>query len=90
VAKLSEANPYIRTKEQRDNAIARSVISSSACEGVIVRRELVKAQLADDKPNRCYSCGAFTDSKWLFSQQAVLRRMEDHRSLRLNEANQRG
>ena len=38
VAKLTKSNAYIRTKEQRKDAIARSVISSSACEGVTVQR----------------------------------------------------
>ena len=39
VAKLSQTNPHIRTKAQRKEIIAKSVISSSACEGIKVERK---------------------------------------------------
>ena len=39
VPPLSKTNPHIRTKVQRKDAIAESVISSSACEGIKVKRK---------------------------------------------------
>lgn len=43
---LAEANPHIRTEELRSVSVARSVISSSACEGIEVRA----SDLFDPRP----------------------------------------
>ena len=57
MAKLTESNIYIKTKKQRKDKIARSVISSSACEGMIIKRSdlplngrLVQSQEKQDPP----------------------------------------
>jgi len=36
MASLVDSNPYIKEKADRDFLITRSVISSSACEGIIL------------------------------------------------------